>query len=86
MSMLGFSCTIMCTWEGVLLYLHPFTNLDNILTVSRLFLVSFANGGYAGSIYGFLIVWLGNLAVFSTMGELASMYVSFTGPRNFTYT
>ncbi|KAH8667646.1 putative GABA transporter [Tricladium varicosporioides] len=57
MSMLGFSCSIMATWEGVLI----------------LFVVSFVNGGFAGSIYGFLIVWLGNLAVFSTMGELASM-------------
>ncbi|KAG9233486.1 amino acid transporter-like protein [Amylocarpus encephaloides] len=57
MSMLGFSCTVMITWEGMLL----------------LFAVGFTNGGYAGSIYGFIIVWIGTLAVFTTMGELASM-------------
>ncbi|PQE06790.1 Amino acid polyamine transporter I protein [Rutstroemia sp. NJR-2017a BBW] len=50
MSMLGFSCTVMITWEGVLL-----------------------NGGYAGSVYAYLVVWLGTLAVFATMGELASI-------------
>lgn len=39
----------------------------------RLFVIGFTNGGYAGSIYGFIFVWIGTLAVFSTMGELASM-------------
>lgn len=39
----------------------------------RLFLQSFQNGGSAGSIYGFIIVWIGTLSVFATMGELASM-------------
>ncbi|TVY16639.1 putative amino-acid permease [Lachnellula arida] len=56
-SMLGFSCTVMITWEGIFL----------------LFGINFANGGSAGSIYGFLIVRLGTLAIFATMGELASM-------------
>ncbi|KAL8752452.1 MAG: hypothetical protein Q9184_005731 [Pyrenodesmia sp. 2 TL-2023] len=49
MSMLGFSCTIMVTWEGILV------------------------GGPAGLVYGFLIVWLGTLCVFTTLSELASM-------------
>ncbi|EED14466.1 conserved hypothetical protein [Talaromyces stipitatus ATCC 10500] len=57
MSMLGFSCTVMITWEGELL----------------LFDDNFANGGYAGSVYGYIIVWIGTLCVFATMGELASM-------------
>lgn len=32
-----------------------------------------ANGGYAGVIYGYIIVWLGNISVFTTLSELASM-------------
>ncbi|CAG8979944.1 hypothetical protein HYALB_00013368 [Hymenoscyphus albidus] len=57
LSMLGFSCTVMITWEGVLL----------------LFTINFNNGGMAGSVYGYLFVWLGTLAAFSTMAELASL-------------
>lgn len=57
MSILGFSCTVLITWEGTLI----------------LFLVGFTNGGPAGVIYGFLFVWFGNLCVFSTLSELASM-------------
>ncbi|KAL8896390.1 MAG: hypothetical protein Q9192_003116 [Flavoplaca navasiana] len=57
MSMLGFSCTIMVTWEGMLV----------------LFLAGYSNGGPAGLIYGFLFVWIGTLCVFTTLGELASM-------------
>ncbi|KAF2644023.1 choline transport protein [Massarina eburnea CBS 473.64] len=56
-SMLAFACTVMITWEGVFL----------------LFAVSFTNGGYAGSVYEFILVWCGTLSSFSTMGELASM-------------
>ncbi|KAL8832483.1 MAG: hypothetical protein Q9170_004854 [Blastenia crenularia] len=57
MSMLGFSCTIMVTWEGILV----------------LFLAGLQNGGPAGLIYGFIIVWIGTLCVFTTLAELASM-------------
>ena len=39
----------------------------------RLFLEAYENGGSAGAIYGFIIVWIGTLCVFATMGELASM-------------
>ncbi|KAF2689637.1 choline transport protein [Lentithecium fluviatile CBS 122367] len=56
-SMLAFGCTVMITWEAIFI----------------LFAVSFTNGGSAGSIYEFILVWLGTLAAFSTMGELASM-------------
>ncbi|KAA8572280.1 hypothetical protein MFRU_028g00090 [Monilinia fructicola] len=75
LSMLGFSCTVMITWEGVLL----------------LFTINFTNGGLAGSVYGYLIVWLGTLAAFSTMAELSSMaptaggqyhWVSILAPHN----
>ncbi|CAM1509634.1 Fc.00g033730.m01.CDS01 [Cosmosporella sp. VM-42] len=57
MSILGFSCTILITWEAV----------------TVLFAQGLNNGGTAGVIYSFLIVWAGNISVFSTMCELASM-------------
>ncbi|KAH9890136.1 amino acid transporter [Xylariomycetidae sp. FL2044] len=69
MSMLGFSCTVMNTWEGEVL----------------LFLQSFNNGGSAGSIYGFIIVWVGTLCVFATMGELASMAPTSGGQYHWVY-
>ncbi|MCJ1383295.1 hypothetical protein MMC17_006408 [Xylographa soralifera] len=56
-TMLSFSCTIMITWEGVLLLLP----------------INLNNGGPAGSVYGLIIVWAGTMSVFATMGELASM-------------
>ncbi|KAI9881205.1 MAG: hypothetical protein M1830_007183 [Pleopsidium flavum] len=57
MSILGFGCTMMVTWEGILV----------------LFVSAFENGGPAGFVYGFLIVWIGTMAVFTTMAEMASM-------------
>ncbi|KAI1416836.1 amino acid transporter [Hypoxylon sp. FL1857] len=69
MSMLGFSCTVMNTWEGELM----------------LFLQSFENGGFAGSIYGYIIVWIGTLCVFATMGELASMAPTSGGQYHWVY-
>ncbi|KAH8590706.1 amino acid transporter-like protein [Bisporella sp. PMI_857] len=56
-SMLGFSCTVLITWEAALI----------------LFLSGLLNGGPAGIIYGFIVVWIGNLSVFSTLSELVSM-------------
>ncbi|KAF7588880.1 hypothetical protein BBP40_005065 [Aspergillus hancockii] len=49
MSILGFSCTILITWEGI------------------------AAGGPAGSVYGFLFVWVGITATFVVLSELVSM-------------
>lgn len=57
MSMLGFSCTIMVTWEGM----------------CAVFTQGFSNGGTAGLIYGFILVWIGTICLFTTLGELASM-------------
>lgn len=57
MSMLGFSCTVLITWEATL----------------NLFQLGFQNGGSAGLVYGFLIVWAGTAAVFASLSELASM-------------
>ncbi|KAB8222332.1 amino acid/polyamine transporter I [Aspergillus novoparasiticus] len=57
MSMVGFSCTILITWEAV----------------TTLFLQSFQNGGPAGSVYGYLFVWAGVTATFVVVSELVSM-------------
>lgn len=57
MSILGFSCTVLITWEGALVF----------------FLTGLDNGGSAGLIYGYLVVWAGNLAVFASLSELVSM-------------
>ena len=57
LSMLGFTCTILVTWEGSLI----------------LFTTGLTNGGSAGLVYGYLLVWIGTIAVFTTMAELASM-------------
>ena len=57
MSILGFSCTILITWEAI----------------TVLFAQGLNNGGTAGVIYSFLIVWFANFSVFSTMCELVSM-------------
>ncbi|KAF2133080.1 amino acid transporter [Dothidotthia symphoricarpi CBS 119687] len=74
LSVLGFSCTVLITWEGSLL----------------LFLVGYQNGGPAGVIYGYLVVWIGTVSVFMVLSELVSMaptsggqyhWVSMLAPR-----
>ena len=57
LSILGFSCTVLITWEGSLI----------------LFLNGLSNGGSAGLIYGYLLIWAGNFAVFASLSELVSM-------------
>ncbi|OTA98391.1 hypothetical protein M426DRAFT_17454 [Hypoxylon sp. CI-4A] len=57
MSILGFSCTVLITWEGILI-------------VSTQSLV---NGGPAGVIWGYIIVWAGTVSTFTVLSELASM-------------
>lgn len=75
MSILGFSCTVLITWEASLI----------------LFAQGLNNGGPAGVVYGFLFVWIGNISVFSCLSELASMaptsggqyhWVSMLAPRS----
>ncbi|KAL8935475.1 MAG: hypothetical protein Q9216_005403 [Gyalolechia sp. 2 TL-2023] len=63
MSMLGFSCTMLVTWEGLLI----------------VFVQGLSNGGPAGLVYGYLLAWVGTLAVFTTMAELASMAPTSSG-------
>ena len=57
MSMLGFSCTLMSTWEGLL----------------ASFVQGFSNGGPAGLIYGFICCWIGTLCIVACLAEMASM-------------
>ncbi|KAI8630809.1 putative GABA permease [Xylariaceae sp. FL1651] len=57
MTILGFSCTVLITWEGFL----------------TTFLVGLQNGGPSGIVYGFIVVWAGTLSVFATLSELVSM-------------
>ncbi|KAJ5408946.1 choline transport protein [Penicillium cosmopolitanum] len=59
-SILGFSCTILITWEGIVV----------------LFLQAYENGGPAGAVYGFIFVWIGVASTFAVLSELASMYQS----------
>ncbi|KAJ0426478.1 amino acid/polyamine transporter I [Aspergillus carlsbadensis] len=56
-SILGFACTLICTWEVVL------TLLASALT----------DGGTAGLIWGFVIVCAGFSLVFASIAEIASM-------------
>ncbi|GAW17226.1 hypothetical protein ANO14919_066800 [Xylariales sp. No.14919] len=58
LAILGFSCTVLITWEGTLI---------------SLFLSGLQNGGLSGILYGFIIVWIGTLSVFATLSEMASM-------------
>ncbi|KAL3703931.1 hypothetical protein TMatcc_009621 [Talaromyces marneffei ATCC 18224] len=58
-SILGFGCTLIATWEVVL------TLLTYGLT----------DGGTAGLIWGYVIVCVGFLLVFASLAEMASMYV-----------
>ncbi|KAI9756785.1 MAG: DNA replication protein psf2 [Chaenotheca gracillima] len=57
MSMLGFTCTLLSTWEGIFV----------------VFLYGYDNGGPAGLIYGYIYAWLGTFAIVASIGELASM-------------
>ncbi|KAH9999240.1 putative GABA permease [Xylariaceae sp. FL0662B] len=57
MTILGFSCTVLITWEGSLIG----------------FLSGLQNGGPSGIIYGFIVVWIGTLSVFAILSELVSM-------------
>ncbi|KAJ4407878.1 hypothetical protein N0V91_003543 [Didymella pomorum] len=74
LSILGFACTVLITWEGSLV----------------LFLVGFQNGGPAGVLYGYLVVWAGTVSTFMVLSELVSIaptsggqyhWVSMLAPR-----
>lgn len=63
MSILGFSCTVLITWEGILV-----TSVQSLL-----------NGGPAGVIWGFLIDWIGTTSTFIAIAELASIAPTAAG-------
>ncbi|KAK7985219.1 hypothetical protein PG996_005540 [Apiospora saccharicola] len=57
MTVLGFSCTVLITWEATLF----------------VFVSGLQNGGPSGIIYGYILVWLGQLSLVATLAEMASM-------------
>lgn len=63
MSILGFSCSALLSWEGVLV---------NSVT-------SLLNGGPAGVMWGFLINFVGTISVYAVLGELTSMAPTAAG-------
>ncbi|KAJ5113581.1 amino acid/polyamine transporter I [Penicillium angulare] len=57
LSLLGFSCTILATWEGLLsTFTEPLTN-----------------GGSAGAVYAYIFAWSGTACCFIVLSELSSM-------------
>ncbi|KAL9064200.1 MAG: hypothetical protein Q9161_009020 [Pseudevernia consocians] len=69
MSMLSFSCTVLVTWEGVLV----------------LFAEGFTNGGPAGLVYGFIVAWIGTSSIFLTISELASLAPTAGGQYHWVF-
>lgn len=63
MSILGFSCSALLSWEGI---------LSNSVT-------GLLNGGPAGVVWGFLINWIGTISVYAVLGELASIAPTAAG-------
>lgn len=57
LTIFGFSMILMCTWEGYL----------------SMASVGLVNGGTAGTIWMFLICWIGFLLINTSMAEMASM-------------
>jgi amino acid permease len=57
MSMVGFSCTLMITWEGMLC----------------VFVYGLEDGGPAGLVYGFLLCWFGYFTVVASLAELIAL-------------
>jgi amino acid permease len=57
MQILGFSCTVLVTWEGILQVSTP----------------SLLNGGPAGVFWGYILIWLGSISVYTVLSELSSM-------------
>ncbi|KAF2008017.1 putative GABA transporter [Amniculicola lignicola CBS 123094] len=69
LSILGFSCSLMITWEGMF----------------SVFIFGLLNGGPGGLIYGFLLCWIGYATVVATMGELVSMWPTAGGQYHWTH-
>ncbi|ORY11705.1 amino acid transporter-like protein [Clohesyomyces aquaticus] len=69
LSILGFSCSLMVTWEGLFC----------------VFVFGLMNGGPAGLVYGFFICWVGYLAIVASMGELVSMWPTAGGQYHWVH-
>ncbi|KAJ6021942.1 Amino acid/polyamine transporter I [Penicillium herquei] len=63
LSMLGFTTTMMCTWEAVL-----FANATAMV-----------DGGPATLVYGFIFCWIGALVTAASLAEMASMAPTSSG-------
>ncbi|RAL04507.1 putative GABA permease [Aspergillus ibericus CBS 121593] len=57
LSIIGLSCTILGTWEGIL----------------STFTIPLENGGSAGAVYSFIFAWTGTACCFVLLSEMASM-------------
>ncbi|KAI0023721.1 amino acid transporter-like protein [Xylariomycetidae sp. FL0641] len=67
LTILGFSCTVLTTWEATLF----------------VFTAGLQNGGPSGIVYGYILVWAGMLATFTTLGEMCSMAPTSGGQYHF---
>ncbi|KAJ5674493.1 Amino acid/polyamine transporter I [Penicillium maclennaniae] len=63
LSMLGFTTTMMCTWEAVL-FANPTSMID---------------GGPASLVYGYIFCWFGALVTAASLAEMASMAPTSAG-------
>lgn len=74
-SIVGFGCTLICTWEVILTFITLLpSNWECMLTLStRLLSAGLTDGGTAGLIWGFLGVSLGFSLVYASIAEMASM-------------
>jgi choline transport protein len=57
MHVLGFSCTVLVTWKGILQVYTP----------------SLLNGGPTGVFWGYVFIWIGSISVYTVLSELSSM-------------
>lgn len=63
MSILGFSCSALLSWEGILV-----TSITSLI-----------NGGPAGAVWSLFINWIGTMSVNAALGELASIAPTAAG-------
>ncbi|KAJ3487379.1 hypothetical protein NLG97_g6426 [Lecanicillium saksenae] len=68
-SMLSLSVTVLITWEGSLV----------------LFSQGLVNGGSGGLIYTFIVIWIGNLSMFSALSEVVSIAPTSGGQYHWVY-
>ncbi|KAI1108960.1 putative GABA permease [Nemania sp. NC0429] len=57
LTILGFSCTVLISWESSLF----------------VFVTGLTNGGPAGVIYGYIVTWVGMFCIYFTLSEMVSM-------------